>query len=329
MVQSGLIPAPSEERPLPEGNPATAPPVARHHLATCYGILFAVIWGLSFLSTKVAVAAIPPMTLTLAQFGIACLALPPIALLAGEDLRVPPRDMPVLALAGILGITLFYYCQNNGVLKLSASESALIIATVPIVSVIADRVFLGTRLSGRVYAGSLLSFAGVALIVAQPAAASPSSLKGYLYMFGAVLAWVAYSFATLRVAGRHGRLSVTFWQCLYGTLSCLPFALWESAAWRRPAPVVVLNVLYLGLMCSVVAFALFVAAIDHIGVGKASLFINLIPAVAVVAGYFILGDRLGRLQLAGGALVLGGVYFALRPGGAGAGPGGRSGAGTP
>jgi len=292
---------------------AAAQVVARHRAASFYGILSAVLWGISFLSTKVAVAALPPMTLAAAQFSIACLALPPIALLAGEDLRVARRDMPILALAGLLGITLFYYCQNNGVLKLSASESALIIATVPIVSVIADRVFLGTRLSMRVYAGSLLSFAGVALIVIGPSMASASSLKGYLYMFGAVLAWVAYAFATHRVAGRYGRLSITFWQCLYGTLFCLPFALGESAGWRRPTPIVTLNVLYLGLMCSVVAFGLFVATIDHLGVGKASLFINLIPAVAVAAGYGILGDRLGMPQLAGGAIVLAGVYLAMAP----------------
>ena len=301
---------------------AAARPVARHRVASLYGIVFAVLWGISFLSTKVAVTAMPPMTLTAAQFSIACLALPPIALLSGESLRVAPRDMPVLALAGILGVTLFYYCQNNGVLKLSASESALIIATVPIVSVIADRLFLGTRLSLRVYAGSLLSFAGVALIVIQPAIASASSLKGYLYMFGAVLAWVAYSFATRRVAGSYGRLNVTFWQCLYGTLFCLPFALGESGGWRRPTPVVLFNVLYLGLMCSVVAFGLFVATIDHVGVGKASLFINLIPVVAVLAGYFILGDRLGMLQLAGGATVLAGVYLAMAPERNGRRPGG-------
>ena len=298
---------------------AAARPVARHRVASLYGILSAVLWGISYPSTKVAVAAIPPMTLTAVQFSIACLALPAIALLAGEDLRVARRDLPVLALAGILGVTLFYYCQNNGVLKLSASESALIIATVPIVSVIADRIFLGTRLSLRVYAGSLLSFAGVALIVVQPALASAASLKGYLYMFGAVLAWVAYSFATLRVAGRYGRLSVSFWQCLSGTLFCLPFALAESAGWRRPTPIVAFNVLELGLMGSVVAFGLFVATIDHIGVGKASLFINLIPAVAVVAGYFLLGDRLGLLQFAGGAIVVAGVYLAMAPRGTPAG----------
>jgi drug/metabolite transporter (DMT)-like permease len=287
--------------------------VARHRAASLFGILAAVLWGISFLSTKVAVAAIPPMTLATVQFGLACLALPPIALLAGEDLRVAPRDGPILALAGILGITLFYYCQNHGLLELSASESALIIATVPIASVIADRVFLGTRLSRRVYAGSLLSVAGVGLIVIQPSIASPSSLKGYLYMFGAVIAWVAYSLATHRVAGRCGRLSITFWQCLFGTFFCIPFALGESAGWRWPTPIVVFNVLYLGLMVSVVAFWLIVATIAHLGVGKASLFINLIPVVAAVAGYFILGDRLGILQGAGGAIVLTGVYLAMAP----------------
>jgi drug/metabolite transporter (DMT)-like permease len=287
---------------------ARFPPGQRR--ATVYGLLAATLWGLSFLSTKVAVAVIPPMTLTAVQCGVACLALPAVVLLAREHLRIAARDLPILAVGGAVGVTLFYYCQNNGILNLSASESSLIIATVPIVSVLADRVFLGTRLLKRVYAGSLLSFAGVALIVARPSLHSGASPRGYLFMFGAVLAWVGYSFATRTVAQRYGRLSVTFWQSLFGTLGCLPFALRESRAWKLPGTIVVLNVLFLGLMVSVAAFGLFVATIDRLGVGRASVFINLIPVVAVLAAFFLLGDRLGALQWAGGSIVLGGVFLA-------------------
>ena len=289
---------------------ATAHPPAGQRRATIYGLLAATLWGLSFLSTKVAVAVIPPMTLTAAQCTVACLALPAVVLLAREHLRVALGDLPILAVGGVVGVTVFFYCQNTGILKLSASESSLIIATVPVISVLCDRLFLGTRLLKRVYAGSLLSFAGVALIVARPSLHSGASLQGYAFMFGAVLAWVGYGFATRSVARRYGRLSVTFWQSLFGILGSLPFALRESRAWKLPGALVVLNVLFLGLMVSVAAFGLFVATIDRLGVGKASLFINLIPVVAVIAAFFLLGDRLGPLQWAGGSIVLTGVFLA-------------------
>ena len=278
-------------------------------LAPLYGVLVAVLWGLSFLSIKVTVAVVPPMTLAAARFVLACAVLPLVAVAAGEDLRVARRDVPALVLGGLFGVTLYFYFENNGILLLSASESSLIIGTIPVVSVIAERVFLGTRLPARVHVGSILSFAGVALIVARPSNA-PSSVKGYLYMAGAVASWVAYTFAARKVSIRYGRVSATFWQSLFGLIGCLPFALMEHRAWQSPGASVVLNVLYLGLFCSAAGYWLYVATVDHLGIGKASVFINLIPVVAVVAAFFILGDHLGWLQLAGGSLVLTGVYLA-------------------
>jgi drug/metabolite transporter (DMT)-like permease len=281
----------------------------KRRLASFYGVLVAALWGLSFLSIKVAVVVLPPMTLASARFVVACAVLPLVAWIAKEDLRIALRDAPVLILGGILGVTLYFYFENNGILLLSASESSIIVSTIPVVSVIAERVFLGARLPARVYLGSVLSFAGVTLIVFRPGV-TPSSMLGYLYMAGAVIVWVAYTFATRKVSLRYGRLNVTFWQSLFGLAGCVPFALMESPAWRTPGTAVVLHVLYLGLICSAAGYWLYVATIDHLGVGKASIFINLIPVVAIIAAFFLLGDRLRGLQILGVAVTLTGVYLA-------------------
>jgi len=282
-------------------------------VAPLFGILVAVLWGFSFLSIKVTMATLPPMTLAAARFIVACAVLPVAAWLAGEDLRIARQDIPVLVLGGLLGVTLYFYFENNGILLLSASESSILIGTIPVVSVLAERIFLGTRLPARVYGGSLLSFAGVALIVLQPSG-TPSSLAGYLFMIGAVGAWVAYNFATRKVSKRYGRLNVTFWQSLFGLIGCIPLALLESRAWKVPTPATLLNVLYLGVICSAAGYWLYVATLDHLGVGRASVFVNLIPVVAVIAAYFLLGDRLGAFQWLGAGIALMGVYLATSPG---------------
>ena len=295
----------------PAGGPYHKP-MDTKRLAPLYGILVAVLWGLSFLSIKVTVTILPPMTLAAARFIVACAVLPLVAVLAKADLRIALRDVPVLILGGILGVTLYFYFENNGILLLTASESSLIIGTIPVVSVISERIFLGTRLPARVYTGSILSFAGVALIVLRPSSTSAAPL-GYLYMVGAVAVWVAYTFATRKVSRRYGRLNVTFWQSFFGLLGCLPFALREASAWKTPSTMVVLNVLYLGLICSAAGYWLYVATLDHLGVGKASVFINLIPVIAVIAAFFLLGDRLGPFQWLGAAVALAGVYLATSP----------------
>jgi len=284
----------------------------RRHTAALYGLAIALLWGLSFLSIKVAVREVPPMTMAAARFLIAVLALPVLAALRGSSLRVAARDLPLLAASGFVGVTIYFLGENHGVALLSASESSIIVGTIPVITVLAERVLLGTRLGIRTYLGSVLSCLGVALIVARPGASS-SSIRGYLFMALATLAWVAYAFLTRPLARRHSLLTITFWQILFGLLGSVPFALAEAPQWQTPGPASVLNIVYLGLLCSALGYWLYVATLEILGPGRASLYLNLIPVVSVVAAYFILGERLGWLQLAGGGAAIAGVYLATLP----------------
>jgi drug/metabolite transporter (DMT)-like permease len=280
--------------------------------APLYGFAVAILWGLSFLSIKVAVVVVPPMTMAVARFVIACAVLPLFAFFLKERLAVAWRDVPVLALGGIFGVTIYFYCENNAVALLTASESSIIVGTIPVVTMLAERIFIGTRLGLRSYGGALLSFAGVALIVGRslPSGGGSSSPLGYILMAGAGVAWVAYTFATKGVARKYGMITVTFWQSLTGLAGCIPFALAEAPRWQMPGLSVSLNVVYLGLFCSAAGYWLYASALNVLGVGKASVFVNLIPVVSVVAAFFILGERLGALQWAGGAVAIAGVYLA-------------------
>jgi drug/metabolite transporter (DMT)-like permease len=177
---------------------------------------------------------------------------------------------------------------------------------------LAERLVLKTRLPGRAYLGALLSFAGVGLIASRSAGASGSPL-GFLYMGGAAASWVVYSFLTRIFAGRYGRVTITFWHSLFGTLGFVPFAIAESPAWAAPSLAVTLNVLYLGVFCTALGYWFYITTLSLIGMGGASVFINLIPVVSVVAAYVLLGERLSPLQLAGGAVAVLGVFLATAP----------------
>lgn len=295
--------------PLPAVPSGYHPQMDKKRVATLYGLALALLWGLSFLSIKVAVAVVPPMTMAVLRFVVACAVLPLVALLAGESLKIALRDLPVLAAGGFTGVTLYFLGENNGVALLTASESSLIIGSIPVLTVLSEEVFLRTRVGARVHVGAFVSFLGVALIVA-PSLGSQVQRLGYLYMGMAALAWVAYSFLTRGVASRYGKITVIFWQCLFGLLGCVPFALTEAHAWKLPGPAVVLHLLYLGVVCSAAGYWLYASALDHLGAGRTSVFVNLIPVVAVIASFFFLGERLGVSQLAGGAIAVAGVYLA-------------------
>lgn len=252
------------------------------------------------------------MTLGLARFAVAILLLPLIALAVKEDLRVKARDMPMLVLGGLVGYTFYFFGENNGVKRLSASESSIIVGTIPVVTMIAERVFLRTRLSWRSWAGAALSLGGVVLIVAGTGGGT-SSLPGYLFMGLAALSWVVYAFITRKISGRYGQVAVTFWQTLFGFIGFIPFALAESASWRVPSSAAILNIMYLGIFCSALGYWLYIMALDSLGPGASSVFINLIPVVSVIAAFFILGDRLSASQWAGAVVAIAGVYLATMP----------------
>jgi len=281
----------------------------RKRFAPLLGIVLAILWGMSCLCIKVAVVEVPPMTMAVARFIIACAVLPLLARLAGESLRVAAADLPLLAAGGITGVTLYFYGENHGIALLSASEASLLLSFIPVMAVLAERVFQGVRLGARVYLGAALSTAGVILIAARSAGTTSSRL-GYLFMLVAVLAWVAYGQVTHRMAGRYGLITVSFWQCLFGLAGCVPFALAETAAWRVPGALAIWNVVFLGVFCSAVGYWLYITTLKVMGSGRASIYINLIPVVAVAAAFLILGERLGLMQLLGGAVVVLGVFLA-------------------
>jgi len=296
---------------------STDPKTLSKNAAIVLATATAFIWGLSFLSIKTAMNVIPPISLGLIRFIIACLIL--LALFAAKRRmpRLAMKDLPLMAGTGLLGVTLYFIGENNGVKLLSASEASIIVGTIPVLTMLAERVFTRSRLTTGQYAGAGLSAVGVSLIVVESLRLSPAPL-GYLYMTLAALSWVGYAFVTRPLLIKYESLEVTFWQSLFGAIGFVPFALFERVEWAAVTPVIVLNVLYLGVFCSAIGYLFYVSSLKALGAGVSSVFINLIPVVSVAASFLILGERLSPVQLAGGAVAVGGVYLASFAGRAGA-----------
>lgn len=266
-------------------------------------------WGFSFISIKVTVAVLPPMSLGAARFALAVVLLWIVKRMAAPDERLELKDVPSVAGAGLVGVTAYFYFENNGVLRVSASEASIIVGTIPVFTMVAERLVFGGRVAPRRWAGALLSAVGV-WMVAGASVAVTGDAAGYLYMTGAALSWVGYVFLTRPLFSRHSRIFIVFWQSAFGLLGFLPFVAAELPDWGTITLPVVLHVAYLGVFCSAVGYWLYARALDKLGVGSATVFVNLIPVVTVAAGFVFLGERLSPAQWAGSAAVLLGVYLA-------------------
>jgi drug/metabolite transporter (DMT)-like permease len=168
-------------------------------------------------------------------------------------------------------------------------------------------------LKGRHWLGACISVAGIILVV-QVSFALSGNIAGYLFMGGAALCWVLYGFLTKPLFSRNrSRIYIVFWQNFFGFLGFLPFAALEYKAWGTPTTTVILHVLFLAICCSALGYWLYAQALKVLGISVSAVFINLIPVVTVVAGFFIQGERLAGPQWAGAALALMGVYLAVLP----------------
>lgn len=281
----------------------------KHNLVSLYGLAVALFWGLTFLSIKVAVTELKPMTLALLRFVIASALLPLAALATHTSLALNKKDVPRLALSGFIGVTLYFFFENNGIMRLSATESSIIVGTIPILTLIIEMVLNRRRPKPVVAVGIALSFLGIVLMVIKSGSAESSPL-GYLYMIGAAASWSAYAFLTKPLSGKYPQLSITFWQIFFGMLFCIPFALAEGQNFTALSPAVVMNLLYLGIFGSALGYWFYVIMLDRMGETKSSVFINLIPVVSAIASFIVLGERLAPLQIVGGIVAIAGVYMA-------------------
>lgn len=268
-----------------------------------------VFWGLSFLSIKITVAVFPPMTLALLRFLMASLLLYGVFKWREPRTKLEKKDLPLIILAGIIGITLYFYFENNGVKLITASAASIIIASIPIFTLIADAIFFKSGMTKRKIGSVLFSVLGVCLVVGVDLDWSDTGL-GYLMMFGAAISWVIYSMVTKPLFKKYSQLAIVFYQTVAGTAALIPLAFFEKTDWARVNGVAVLNLIYLGVFCSALGYYVYGYALDKLGTNVSSLFLNLIPVVTVVASCFILGERLSGLQITGGLIVITAVTVA-------------------
>lgn len=274
-------------------------------------LITALVWSVSFINIKVAVAVVPPMTLGLLRFVIASAILIAIVWYKKIDLRLEKKDIPAVFMAGAIGITLYFYFENNGIKYTSASSSSLIIATIPIFSVIADAIIYKIKMTKIVFLSILSSLIGVALIVGFDfeALVATGYAKGYMMMFGAVGAWILYMIVTKPLFDRYSQMKLLFYQSLIGTVCFVPFALMEQFDYSLLTTNIMIHITILGVFASVVGFYTYLIALDVLGMSVSSIFLNLLPLLTVIFSMFYLKETMTMIQFAGGGLILLSVFL--------------------
>ncbi len=268
-----------------------------------------VIWGLTFIVTKIALTESGPFTLNVARLGAAWLVLYPFARRQGYRLKDTLK--PAFLLFGLTGVAFFYGAETVGLQYTSAASGSLIQAGIPALTAFFSFLLLGERLSVLQGAGVALSVTGVVVItIAGAYDATNDTLLGNLLIVLSLLAWVAYTIQGKKWGGKYPPLVTTTASMAAGFLFLLPFGALEISINGLPHPSSAgfFSFIYLTLGGSAGAYFLWNYGLRYMNAVEASPYINLIPVVGLV-GAMLWGESVSPFQLAGGAVAIVGVWL--------------------
>lgn len=283
-------------------------------------LLVVLIWGGNFTATKLAFADISPLAFTAVRFALGSVLMW-LILARKEGWRLPPRAtwVPLIAL-GVVGNTIYQLCFMTGLYRTTATNSSLILASMPTVVTVAAGMLGFEQITARQKWALAIATLGVLLVVASRGMTLDGDLTGDLLMLAAVLCWATYTLGLRSLTGRVSTLALTTWTLITGTpgliLAGIPAV--RRMNWRAVSATGWGGLAYATLLSLVVAYVLWNRGVRQIGPSRAAIFTTLTPLVATLTAIAILGERPGLLHLAGGALIIAGVLVsrrrAIRPG---------------
>jgi drug/metabolite transporter (DMT)-like permease len=282
-----------------------------------YGALLSAVffWGLSFVWTKMVFEVYRPFTVVVGRMVLSGALLFLTIWLTGRFQKVRRGDWRWFWLLAFFEPFCYLIGESYGLMEVSASVASLIVATVPLLTLIVAPLFARESLRWPVYLGAALSFLGICLVVLNRQFEFRYSPFGIGSLFFAVLAAVGYNLTAKRLTRNYGAMTIVAMQNSLGAALFLPlFLSFELSHFleARPTGHVLVSWLELALFSSTFAFVFFIFGVSRLGVARANIFVNLIPVVAMVFSILLLGEPLDAARVVGLLLVLGGVVFSNR-----------------
>jgi drug/metabolite transporter (DMT)-like permease len=281
-----------------------------------------VLWASAFVSIRSAGSAYSPGPLALGRLLTGALVL--VAISLARRVGPPPRAAwPGIVLSGVLWFGGYMVALNAGEREVDAGTAALVVNVGPVLIALLGGWLLAEGLPRRLLAGIAVSFAGAVVVGLSMSDGGRASVLGVVLC---VLAAVAYAGGVVaqKPALRHASaVQVTTYGCLVGVVVCLPFAgALVSEAAHAPLPAT-LNVLYLGVFPTALAFTTWAFALARTTAGRMGATTYVVPALVVLMSWLFLDEVPGWLTVAGGLLCLAGVAVSRRR--TAAAPAGRAG----
>lgn len=293
-----------------------SPKVQPSRLLIYIASLFAIIlWGMSYIWTDQLIAlGIPIFYFVFVRIFLAGIVLFLFNTAYARIKRIQRQDLGKFLLLAFFEPFIYFICETFG-LKLTGSPtlSAMVIATIPIFSVGAGIIFFKEKLSILNFFGILLSLCGIIMVVMAKGELGEHFIWGVILLIIAVISEVGHASITKSLAGNYSSQTIVMYQFLIGSVYLLPLFIWKGLDGFEAKVYFDGDVWYpiicLSILCSSLAFSLWVSTIKNLGVAKSSIFSALIPVCAAIIAWLLGHEMLNSRQWLGIALSTVGVVL--------------------
>jgi drug/metabolite transporter (DMT)-like permease len=308
------------ERPAGVGLSGDPRAASRERRLAEIGVLAVMVfWAANFIVVKDVLDMMPPVGFTFLRYALAALALVLYLRWSEGGLRWPHGGWRILLLGG-LGFGLYQILWTVGLQTISAGDSALLIASTPVFTAVIAVVIGTDTLTPAKTVGVVLSFVGVAVVIA---AGVGLELSGDPLGFGLTLAaavcWASYTALGARVLRRHSPLVLTAWATMGGVVVLAPVGLGQllapggvAAASPGDWLAIAFAVAFSGLLAAALANVVVFHGVRLVGPTRITTLQSLVPAMAVVLAFVFLAESIRPAQVLGGAILVLGVGMTRR-----------------
>ena len=277
-----------------------------------------VLWGFSFVWTNdILQRDVEPFTFLFIRLFLAGAILLAGSKFAGKLEKIERKDYIWIILMAFFEPFIYFIGETYGIKATnSAVISAVIIATIPVFTLFAERILYKVPLTAFKIFGTAITIPGIIMVIMKDGEqASAEHLYGILLLFLAVAGSIGYSSVVKKLSGRYNTITITTYQFVVGSMFFFPLFLMYGLDGLNStffSKEVIVPLLELTVLCSCLSFACWVAAIKRLGMARTSIFSALIPAVSAVGAAMLGQETVTAMTFAGIGVVIAGVIIAQR-----------------
>ena len=285
------------------------PTIFYHFLA----VFCVCVWGTTFVSTKTILNnGLDPVSIFFYRFLMAYLAIwfiSPKTLFANNI-----KDEFRFLLLGITGGSCYFLTENTALKIAFVNNVALLVCTAPLLIALFSRLFLKTeKLKKWLIIGSVIAFLGVALVIFNGRFVLKSNPLGDLLSISAALLWAFYTILLKKLDNSYSIVFITRKVFFYGLVTIIPFFALDGLQTDfalLTTPAVAGNLIFLGLVASLLCFVLWNITLKHLGSIVPTNYIYFNPLITLISSAIVLNEVITPIAAVGAVLILTGLFLA-------------------